>query len=160
MNAPKGLRSGELAQLSGVSSDTIRHYERMGVLQQAPRTSAGYRIYGRDSIERVRLVRRALQLGFTLPELSEVLGVRDRGGAPCRRVLKMTEEKLRRLGREIKDLEGTQRYMQRLVREWRAKLAQSGCKTTSGSKALLLHSLADQKLPSQFTRPFKRRITS
>jgi len=160
MNAPKTLRSGELAQLAGVSADTIRHYERVGILQQAPRSSSGYRIFGRDSVERVRLVRRALRLGFTLAELSEILAVRDRGGAPCRRVLNLTEEKLRRLNREIEDLQGTQRYMQGLVREWRTKLEQYGAKTPSGCKALLLHSLTDQKLPSHATRPFKRRITS
>ncbi len=67
----KPLRSGELAQLTGVSPDTIRHYERIGILRAPPRTSAGYRMYTRDTIDRVRLVQRALQLGFTLTELAK-----------------------------------------------------------------------------------------
>src|SRR5208282_4036406 len=139
----KSLRSGELARLTGVSSDTIRHYERMGILPQSPRTASGYRMYGRDTIERVRLVQRALPLGFTLAELSKILQVRDSGGAPCQRVLNLTEEKLLALEQQIQDLRRTQRYMRQLVRQWRVKFAH----TTPGSKALLLHSLADDSIP-------------
>jgi MerR family copper efflux transcriptional regulator len=141
MSAPgTSLRSGELARLSGVSADTIRHYERMGILPESPRTASGYRMYGRDAVDRVRLAQRALQLGFTLAELSEILQVRDSGGAPCHRVLSMTEEKLGSLELQIQELRRTQRYMRQLVRQWRVKLAH----TNPGSKAMLLHSLADK----------------
>jgi DNA-binding transcriptional MerR regulator len=129
--------------LSGVSSDTLRYYERMGILPQSPRTASGHRMYGREMVDRVRLVQRALQLGFTLSELSEILQVRDSGGVPCHRVLNMTEEKLRALERQIQELRRTQGYMRQLVRQWRVKLAH----TTPGSKALLLHSLADNSVP-------------
>jgi MerR family transcriptional regulator, copper efflux regulator len=151
------LRSGELARLTGVSSDTIRHYERMGILPESPRTASGYRMYGRDAVDRVQLVRRALQLGFTLAELSEILQVRDRGGAPCHRVLSMTEEKLRTLEQQIQDLRRTRRYMLQLVRQWRAKLA----RTATGTKAMLLHSLTDR--PGARARSvdnFRRRKTT
>jgi DNA-binding transcriptional MerR regulator len=136
----KSLHSGELARLTGVSSDTIRHYERLGILPQSPRTASGYRMYGRDSVDRIQLVQRALQLGFSLHELSEILQSRDRGDAPCNRVLKLTEEKLDSLGRRIRELRETQRYMRGLVHEWRLKLAH----TRPGSKAMLLHSLTDK----------------
>jgi DNA-binding transcriptional MerR regulator len=134
------LQCGELAHLTGVSPDTIRHYERIGILRKAPRTSGGYRIYGREAVDRVRLVRRALQLGFTLSELSEILKVRDGGGVPCQRVLGLTEEKLRSLEQQIKELRSTQRYMKHLVKQWRAKLS----RTKPGNKAMLLESLADR----------------
>lgn len=148
------LRSGDLARLTGLSSDTIRHYERLGILPEAPRTASGYRIYSRDAVERVRLVQRALQLGFTLAELTEILKVRDGGGVPCHRVLKLTEEKLQNLEEQIKDLRQTQRYMRQLVRQWRVTLAQ----TQPGSKAMLLHSLAGKPLlPAKSTRAFKGR---
>lgn len=138
MNAhPRSLRSGQLARLTGVSADTLRHYERLGILPKALRSTAGYRNYSPDAVHRVQLVRRALQLGFTLAELSEILRVRDSGGAPCHRVLRLTEEKLRSLGRQIQDLRRTQRYMRQLVREWRKKLAH----TTPGKSALLLQLL-------------------
>jgi DNA-binding transcriptional MerR regulator len=150
------FRSGELARLTGLSSDSIRHYERLGILPASPRTSSGYRMYGRDAIDRVRLVQRALGLGFTLAELAEILQVRDRGGVPCLRVLKMTEEKLSSLEKQIRELRRTQHYMQRLVRQWRVKLAH----TTPGSKAMLLHSLAEKPpLPNHPVNNFKRRKT-
>jgi DNA-binding transcriptional MerR regulator len=148
------LRSGELARLTGVSCDTIRYYERMGILPESPRTASGYRMYGRDAVERVRLVQRALQLGFTLAELSEILQVRDGGGVPCHRVLTMTEEKLRSLERQVQDLRRTQRYMRQLVRQWRVKLAH----TAPDSKAMLLHSLADKPGPrAKSVDNFRRR---
>jgi len=125
--------------MSGVSPDTIRYYERLGILPHAPRTASGYRMYTPESVERVRLVQRALQLGFTLAELSDILKTRDKGGIPCRRVLQLAEEKLVSLGRRIAELQQTELYMKALVRHWRATLSQ----TAPGSKALLLHSLAD-----------------
>jgi len=152
--AGTSLRSGELARLTGVSSDTIRYYERRGILSESPRTVSGYRMYGQDAIERVRLVQRALQLGFTLAELSEILQVRDRGGVPCHRVLKMTEEKLCSLEQQIQELRCTQRYMRQLVRQWRVKLAH----TKPGNKAMLLHSLADKPVPrDKSVDKFRRR---
>ena len=62
----KGLRSGCLAKAAGVSPDTIRHYERIGVLPRASRTEAGYRVYPASAVERVLVVQRALRIGFTL----------------------------------------------------------------------------------------------
>jgi DNA-binding transcriptional MerR regulator len=136
----KSLRSGELARLTGVSADTIRHYERLEILPKSLRTDGGYRIYSASAVERVRLVQRALQLGFSLAELSEILSAGDNGGVPCHRVLNLTEEKLRSLGRQIQDLRRTQSYMRELVHDWRKKLKQ----TPAGTKAMLLHSLADK----------------
>lgn len=136
------LRCGQLAELAGVSADTIRHYERIGVLAKSPRTAAGYRMYSPDAVGRVRLVQAALQLGFTLSELSEILKMRDNGNVPCHRVLSLTEEKLRSLGKQIEELQRTQTYMRKVVRQWKAKLA----KTEPGQKAMLLHSLATTSL--------------
>lgn len=131
------LSSGQVAELSGVSPDTIRHYERMGILPKPPRTASGYRMYAADNVERVRLVQHVLGLGFTLAELSEIFKERDEGGAPCRRVLSLTEEKLRLLDGQIKELRQTQRYLKSIVRDWRKRLSQ----TPPGTCALLLNSL-------------------
>jgi len=67
------LRAGELARLCGVSTDTLRHYERVGVMARPLRTRAGYRQYPAEALLRVRVVRRALAIGFTLAELSKIL---------------------------------------------------------------------------------------
>ena len=77
----KFLNSGELAKAAGVSTDTLRHYERKGVLARPKRGSNGYRQYPADALDRVCLVRRALAVDFTLDELAGILRVRDGGGA-------------------------------------------------------------------------------
>ena len=79
----KRILAGALARLTGVSSDTLRHYEKVGVLPKPPRTASGYRQYPESAVQRVRMVRRAMAVGFTLEELARVLQVKDRGGAPA-----------------------------------------------------------------------------
>ena len=134
---PRGLRSGELARAGGVSADTLRHYERQGVLTEAPRTQSGYRVYPADSLDRVNMIRHALRLGFTLPELAQILRTRDRDGAPCKRVLGMLEGKLDSLEEQIADLERLRKYMKRLVSDWRLRLGQ----VDPGTRAHLLQSM-------------------
>lgn len=150
---PRGLRSGELARTAGISTDTLRHYEKLGVLAKAPRTSSGYRIYPPDSPERVNMIRHALRLGFTLAELAEVLHARNRGGAPCKRVLSMLEDKLIRLEKYIEELQSTRRHMQQIAEGWRSKLGD----VQPGSRAHLLHSLCTDLAPAATTHPLSRR---
>jgi DNA-binding transcriptional MerR regulator len=138
--APKPLRSGELARLANVSADTIRHYEKLGILPSAPRTESGYRMHAASTVNRVQLVQRALQLGFSLAELSEIFQSRDSGGAPCRRVLRLAEQKLAALNDQITQLGKTERYLRRLVRDWRSRLS----RTSRGKKALLLQTLTSK----------------
>jgi len=147
------LRSGELARLTGVSADTLRYYERIGILPPSVRTNGGYRIFLPSAIARVQLTRRALQLGFSLKELSEILRTRDDGGVPCRRVLMLTEQKLRSLGQQIQELQRTQRYMRKLVRDWKNKLRDA----PEGSRAMLLQSLAENPPAKSATRKLKER---
>jgi DNA-binding transcriptional MerR regulator len=151
--AKTNLRSGELARITGVSVDTIRHYERLGILPKAQRTPSGYRLYAPDAVERVQLARRAIQLGFSLGELAEILQTRDKGGAPCHRVLALAEGKLRSLEQQIEELRRTQIYMRRLVRDWRRKLKH----TPQGNKAMLLHSLVDRPRTTSGSNNLKRR---
>ena len=88
------LRSAQLARLAGVSADTLRVYEAKGLLPPARRSANGYREYPPEACTRVRLVRRAVALGFTLDELASIVKVRDRGGAPCAEVRALAAEKL------------------------------------------------------------------
>jgi DNA-binding transcriptional MerR regulator len=131
------LRSGELASMTGVSTDTLRHYERMRVLPLPRRTSAGYRQYPPEAADRVRLVRRAMALGFSLEELSKFLTVRDRGGAPCRQVQALAVQKLAQLDRQIDDLVTLRGQMQKIVAEWATRLNS----TPNGQPARLLETL-------------------
>jgi MerR family copper efflux transcriptional regulator len=135
----KGLRSGCLAKAAGVSPDTIRHYERIGVLPRASRTEAGYRVYPASTVERVLIVQRALRIGFTLAELAEVLKARDAGGAPCRRVYQLAQEKLKGIEADIEALKRTKRYLKKLLSDWEQRIQRAG----PGQKSHLLHSLSE-----------------
>ena len=133
------LRSGTLAKLAGVSPDTIRHYEKIGVLPRVSRTQSGYRVYPASSLERVLVVQRALQIGFTLAELAEVLKARDAGGAPCHRVYQLAQDKLKGIDADIEALKRTKRYMKKVLCDWEQRIASAG----SGEKSHLLYSLTD-----------------
>jgi DNA-binding transcriptional MerR regulator len=149
----KALRSGALAKATGVSSDTIRHYERIGVLPQASRTESGYRLYPAIAVERVLVVQRALRIGFTLAELGEVLKARDAGGAPCRRVYQLAQDKLKGIEADIEALNRTRRYVKKVLCDWEQRIESAG----SGQKSHLLYSLTDAVRkagtpPNQFRR--------
>ncbi|MGO9274731.1 MAG: heavy metal-responsive transcriptional regulator [Terriglobia bacterium] len=132
------LRSGPLAKAAGVSPDTIRHYERIGVLPRAPRTESGYRVYPASAVERVLVVQRALRIGFTLGELAEVLKAHDAGGAPCRRVYQLAQEKLQGIEADIEALNRTERYLKKMLSDWEERIQQAGPR----QKSHLLHSLS------------------
>ena len=131
------MRSGELARLSGVSTDTLRHYEQVGVLAKPPRTTSGYRQYPSSALERVRLVRRAMSVGFSLEELARVLRIRDKGGAPCRQVRDLALSKLEGIERRIVELGLLRDHLQVLLKDWDERLA----RTAPGHRAGLLESL-------------------
>jgi DNA-binding transcriptional MerR regulator len=117
------LQSGELARLAGVSSDTLRHYERLGLLPKPPRTTGGYRDYPSHTLERVRLIRRALSVGFSLPELTAVLKIRDGGGVPCHRVRALAESKLMEVKEKIQELVAMRQQLEQTLATWDTKLA-------------------------------------
>ncbi len=118
----RNLYCGALAKATGVSPDTIRHYERIGVLPKASRTESGYRVYPTSAVERVLVVQRALRIGFTLAELADVLKARDAGGAPCRRVFQLAQDKLKGIEADIEALKLTRRYVQKVLVAWNSGL--------------------------------------
>jgi DNA-binding transcriptional MerR regulator len=131
------VQSGGLARLVGVSTDTLRHYERLGLVPKPPRTDGGYRDYPPHSIERVRLIRRALSVGFSLPELTTILKMRDGGEVPCRRVQAMAESKLERVKQQIQNLIEMQNQLEAMLKHWNVKLA----RIRPGQPARLLEDL-------------------
>src|SRR5438270_8757514 len=118
MMQSKGLRSGTLAKATEVSPDTIRHYEKLGVLPRASRTLSGYRIYPASAVERVLVVQRALRIGFTLAELAEVLKARDAGRVPCGRVYELAQAKLKAIEADVEALRRTKRYLRKVLADW------------------------------------------
>jgi len=132
--AGRTLRSGELAGLAGVSRDTLRHYERQGLLPLAQRSQNGYRYYSPEALTRVRLIRGALGIGFTVEELREILQSRDRGQPPCHQVHALALEKARALELRIAELTGLQKALKNAIRSWTRKLKS----TAPGKRAGLL----------------------
>jgi DNA-binding transcriptional MerR regulator len=116
------LLIGELAEIAGVSRDTLRHYERKGVLARPARTAKGYRLYSSEHIERLKTIRRALAVGFTLDEIARVFAERSRGNAPCREVYTLAATKLSEVEARLRELEAMRDELENLVSEWDKKL--------------------------------------
>lgn len=98
------MKIGQAAAESGVSIDTVRFYERRGVLPPAPRTAAGYRVYSGASVQRIRLARRLQGLGLTLDEVIGALHAGDAGTASCQTERWRLEAVLDRIEARISEL--------------------------------------------------------
>ena len=122
-----------------MSPDTIRYYEKLGVLPKALRTESGYRVYPQSAVEKVLVVQRALRIGFTLAELAEVLKARDAGGVPCRRVYELAQDKLVGIAADIEALKRTERYLKKMLSDWEHRIQRAG----PGQKSHLLYSLTE-----------------
>jgi|SRR5438445_9652237 len=116
------MRSGQLARLTGVSTDTLRHYERLRLLPLPQRTAGNYREYPPTFQQRVELIRRAITIGFSLAELKTILSVRDMGGAPCHHVRDLMRSKILEMDQQIRNLASLRAEMNRLSREWDKRL--------------------------------------
>ena len=141
--AGKAFRSGELAALAGISTDTLRHYERMGVLPVPRRSNGNYRLYPVHALDRVRLIRRCLAAGFSLAELARILRARDQGRPPCRQVRALMADKLSQLEREIADLLAMRDHLRTVLRDWDERLD----RTPDGQPAQLLETLSIPTTP-------------
>lgn len=117
------LRSSDLGRRFGLSADTIRHYERLGLLPGVARAANGYRRYPPETEERIGQIQAALAIGFTLRELAEVFSERDRGGSPCRRVRDLAAGKLAEVERAIERLADLRQALAGLLANWEARLA-------------------------------------
>ena len=132
------LNSGELARLTGVSSDTLRYYERRRLLPSVPRSASGYRLFPPQTLHRVQLIRAALSIGFSVRELCEIFRERDSGAAPCRRVRNLAAEKLVALEARLRELQSCRRELRKALADWDRLLV----KTPHGKQARLLEAFA------------------
>ena len=128
------MRIGQLAEASGVSADTIRYYEKIGLMPTARRTASGYRDYPAGAHNRIKIIRNAVQLGFPLKEIARVLAIRDSGGVPCRQVREYASVLVGEIERRIGELERERLAMLQMIKAWDARLAD----THPGTRAHLL----------------------
>lgn len=101
----EGLSTAEAARLGGVNVETIRYYERHGLVPKPPRTRAGYRIFSDDAVKRLQFIKHAQELGFSLKEIKELLSLRVRRGSSCADVRKKAEAKLTDVDEKIRHLQ-------------------------------------------------------
>jgi DNA-binding transcriptional MerR regulator len=128
------IRIGDLAAMSGFSRDTIRYYERIGLLGAPPRTDGGFRVYGEQTVKRLRVIRNARRFGFALTEIRGFMRVRDAGGAPCAEVRGAAERRLAEVDAQIRELTELRRGMRRTLSRWNDRLSA----TPNGTRAGLL----------------------
>jgi MerR family transcriptional regulator, mercuric resistance operon regulatory protein len=133
-----------LAERTGVSADTLRFYERRGVLPRPPSDASGYRRYPLAAVARVRVIQRALDVGFTIDDLSRIFKQRDNGGAPCREVFAIASARLTDLEQRIADLSDLRAQLQQTLEQWKRQLAV----TPQGRRAGLLDALGESAGPA------------
>lgn len=110
-----GITIGQLARRAGVGVETVRFYERKGLLPEPPRTYSGYRIYPEEAVHRLRFVRRAKELGFTLAEIRELLELRAGPDTTCDQIRERARAKIADVEARIRSLEGIRAALERLA---------------------------------------------
>jgi MerR family mercuric resistance operon transcriptional regulator len=105
------LTTGRRARASGVTAETIRYYEQRKLLNCPPRTESGYRLYPGDSVRRIRFIRHAQRLGFTLDEIAELLALRADPKRSCADVKRRAERKIADIGSRIAALKRMRRAL-------------------------------------------------
>ena len=98
------LTVSKLAEEVGTSADTVRYYERIGLLPQTERSNSGYRLYGDEAVERLRFIKRAQRFGLRLEAIGELLDIRQRGLCPCGHTRRLLEDRVQELDEEMASL--------------------------------------------------------
>lgn len=109
------LTIGRLARLGGVNLETIRYYEREGLLQKPPRTPAGYRLFPSETARRLRFIKRAQELGFSLGEIRELLALRMRPGTKREHIRARADAKIADIEQKIQTLEAMKKTLCKLT---------------------------------------------
>ena len=115
MNSSSSLQIGEIAAHSGVSVDTVRYYERLKLLPRAARSGGGFRIFPAETVERIKFIKQAQEMGFSLDEVKRLFST---GGAnQCRAVRELLLEKLDDLESKINQMRNFKKVLNRHLDE-------------------------------------------
>lgn len=117
----EGLKVGEVAKQAGVNLQTVRYYERRGLLPRPPRTGSNYRAYPEDAVRRVQFIKRAQELGFTLQEINELLSLRAAPQTRCADVRRRAQTKLRDIDDRVRTLQAMRKALTKLIGECSGK---------------------------------------
>lgn len=121
MPAMDALTPSALAEAAGVNQQTIRYYERRGLIPEPPRTGSGYRMFPPDTLRRVHFIKQAQALGFTLKEIQDLLDLRVRSGVGCADIRQRTREKIGDIGEKIAALRRMEAALTKLANRCRGR---------------------------------------
>lgn len=122
-----GLTIGRLAKKAGIGIETVRFYERQGLIAPPPRTASNYRIYPLEEVSRLRFIKRAKALGFTLNEIKELLALSQDPHTTRADIKKRTLAKIEDVDRKIRDLTSIKTALEHLAAECDGKGPLEGC---------------------------------
>lgn len=108
------MRIGELALSAGTQPETVRYYERLGLLPQPERTEGNYRIYDEGHLERLRFIRNCRAVGITLEEVKRLLYFRDRPDLACHEINELLDTHIARVGKQLGELQRLEEYLREL----------------------------------------------
>ncbi len=120
----RGITIGQLAREAGVNVETVRYYQRLGLIQEPPKPLQGYRRYPVEAVARLRFIKRAQTLGFTLAEIAELLAL---GDGRCREVQALARQKLERIRARQRDLAAMAAALEDLLSRCEAGAEDTGC---------------------------------
>lgn len=127
MEANETYQIGELAARSGVTPDTLRYYERLGLLAPPHRTSGGFRVYPGETLDRLRFIKQAQMVGLTLQEIAALVTYQDQGGMRrCRHVRDLLRGKLGELEATLRELQDFRNTLSDYLQECERALASAG----------------------------------
>ena len=121
------LTRGELAKRCEVNFETVRYYEQEGLIPKPSRSASNYRLYSEETIQRIRFIKRAQELGFTLGEIKELLSLRARPRAKCADILERAEAKIQNIDEKIRTLKAMRRALAKLKGECQGAKPISAC---------------------------------
>jgi len=124
---PGALTIGGLAKRENVNRQTIRYYERRGLIAESSRTASGYRLYGNDAARRLAFIRRAKQLGFSLIEIEGLLALRMRPGTTCSEVRTKARQKMTSVDEKIAELQRIRTALATFVAACRTRRSTKVC---------------------------------
>ena len=127
VDMPTELTIGQLAKAAAVNIETIRYYERRHILGPTSRLPSGYRLYNREAQRRLRFIKNAQALGFTLHEIKELLDLQVSSKARCGDVQRKAEAKLKHVKAKVRDLQALATALRRLIRTCRARRPTDRC---------------------------------
>ena len=117
VTASQALPIGEMSRRTGVNIETIRYYERIGVMPKPLRTEGGHRAYDADQLKRLAFIKRCRELGFSLGEIRALLDIVETGTNTCAEVHQMTMEHLANVRKKIRDLRGMEHALKEMAAE-------------------------------------------